>query len=173
MAAVATTQWTLAGAPVARSAASARPRCAPGPPHVHSGLIGLHRTYLNTTLPSKTALKPDKAMLGSCKGGAVHLRGGWQSLVVCEGMETALSLAGGLNDQVAVWAALSTAGVAGLDLPEPADFGRRLLIGTDGDVPGRPAGLCLADRAAARGWAVEIVSAPPGHDFNVRGEQHA
>ena len=113
-------------------------------------------------------------MLGSCKGGAVHLRGGWQSLVACEGIETALSLAGGLNDQVAVWAALSTAGVAGLDLPEPADFGRRLLIGTDGDAPGRRAGSCLADRAAARGWAVEIVSAPPGHDFNdlVRGKQH-
>ena len=113
-------------------------------------------------------------MLGPCKGGAVRLRQGQQGLAVSEGIETTLSLASGLDDGTAVWAALSTSGIAGLVLPDRDEFAGKLLIGTDGDPSGRKAGASLADRATVLGWKVEIVSAPDGQDFNdlLRGEQH-
>lgn len=134
--------------------------------HVRDGFVALHRTYLDADQPRKTTLDLDKAMLGPCKGGAVHLRCGRQGLAVCEGIETALSLATGLDDGIAVWAALSTSGVQGLVLPVPSKFGSELLIGTDGDAPGRRAGRELADRATVLGWSVEVVTAPDGKDFN-------
>lgn len=142
--------------------------------HARSCAVGLHRTYLDTRAPRKTELEPDKAMLGDCRGGAVRLRPGRHGLVVCEGIETSLSLGAGLGEGCAVWAALSTGGVAALELPTRSDFSGSLLIGTDGDAPGRQAGAALADRATVLGWKVEIVAAPDGQDFNdlIRGQCH-
>lgn len=142
--------------------------------HVRVGFVGLHRTYLDAASAKKTSLQPNKAMLGQCKGGAIRIRQGSVGLAVCEGVETALSLASGLDNGFAVWAALSTAGVAALELPSRGEFGGTLLIGTDGDPPGRAAGFKLADRAAMLGWSVEIASAPDGRDFNdlARSERH-
>lgn len=134
--------------------------------HAREGVVGLHRTYLDAATSQKTDLRPDKAMLGPCKGGAVRLRDGSHGLAICEGIETGLSLAGGLEDGIAVWSALSTSGVVGLELPNRDEFGDRLLIGADGDAPGRGAAHDLADRASALGWSVEIATAPEGQDFN-------
>lgn len=142
--------------------------------HVRGPAVGLHRTYLDHRAPRKTTLEPDKAMLGDCKGGAVRLRGGQHGLAVCEGIETSLSLAAGLGEGFAVWAALSRGGVAALELPARSAFGGCLLIGMDGDAPGRQAGAALADRATVLGWKVEIVAAPEGQDFNdlIGGRRH-
>jgi hypothetical protein len=142
--------------------------------HVRNGLVGLHRTYLEPSQPKKSALDPNKAMLGPCKGGAVRIRGGNKCLAVCEGIETALSLASGLDDGTAIWAGLSTSGVGGLELPPAADFDGYLLICKDGDRAGRNAGYRLADCAAALAWKVEMVSAPEGQDFNdvLEGDRH-
>ena len=107
-----------------------------------------------------------QAMLGRCRGAAVRLTTGSDGLAVCEGIETGLSLAAGLDAGVAVWAALSTSGVVGLGLPEPA-FARALLIATDGDAAGWRAGEALADRAADQGWRVEMVSAPSGRTSTI------
>jgi hypothetical protein len=134
--------------------------------HVRGGFVGLHRTYLHPSAPQKTSRSPAKAMLGRCRGASVRLTTGSDGLAVCEGIETGLSLAAGLDAGLAVWAALSTSGVVGLGLPEPAAFARALLIATDGDAAGWRAGEALADRAATQGWRVEIVSAPAGRDFN-------
>ena len=113
-------------------------------------------------------------MLGPCKGGAVRLRSGDRRLAVAEGIETALSVAMGLDDDVALWSALSTSGMASLSLPGRANFSELLLIATDGDRAGRAAGTALADRAVAQGWRVEVVCAPDGLDFNdlVAGAPH-
>ena len=124
---------------------------------------GLHRTYLDPVRPRKANCNPAKMMLGTCKGGAVHLREGRRSLTVAEGIETALSVGMGLEPGAELWAALSTSGMSGLILPDPAAFGRTLLIAMDGDRAGRDAGSVLAERAAARGrrstpWA----GRPPG-----------
>jgi hypothetical protein len=133
---------------------------------VDLGAVGLHRTYLNPDTPTKIDHSTSKAMLGQCKGGAVRLRAGSKGLAVAEGIETALSLALGLEDDIAVWAALSATGMAGLRLPPAEAMAARLIIGTDGEPRGRHAGADLADSATWRGWAVEIMRAPEGMDFN-------
>lgn len=126
--------------------------------------FALHRTYLAPDGSAKAAIDPPKAMLGAVAGGAVRLSDAQGPLVVAEGIETALSLASGLLGRPAtVWAALSTSGLMGLVLPPVPS---RLTIATDGDDAGRKAGLALADRATALGWAVSLLPAPQGRDWN-------
>lgn len=127
---------------------------------------GLHRTFLDPVAPRKASIHPAKMMLGPCRGAAVRIRSGHRCLAVAEGIETTLSVAMGVDSDVAVWATLSTSGMAGLRLPNPVDFDGSLLVATDGDKPGRAAGATLADRAIAQGWRVEVVSAPDSLDFN-------
>lgn len=126
--------------------------------------LAVHRTYLDPK-GGKADLAPNKAMLGQCAGGAVRLTDAQGPLVVCEGIETGLSLACGLlRGPATIWAALSTSGLRGLILP-PGLPGK-LTIATDGDTPGREAGAALATRAAALGWTVCTLPAPEGRDWN-------
>lgn len=125
--------------------------------------LGIHRTYLSPG-GVKAAVSPEKMMLGQCGGGAVRLRDvGAGALVVCEGIETGLSLCDGLGGECRVWAALSTSGVAGLMLPK---MHGDLVIAPDGDAPGRKAAEHLARRADATGWIVRIMQAPRSQDWN-------
>ena len=133
---------------------------------VDCGVVALHRTYLAADAPRKIDHPTAKAMLGPCKGGAVRLRSGSKALAVAEGIETALSLAMSLENDIADWAALSASGMASLRLPPANAMGGQLIIGTDGEARGRSAGADLADAAARRGWTVEIIRAPDGKDFN-------
>jgi hypothetical protein len=127
--------------------------------------FAVHRTYLSAH-GAKADLTPNKAMLGTCKGGAVRVSYGDGPLVVTEGIETALSLASGLlNGPATIWAALSTSGMQALSLPaQPHD----MIIASDSDDKG--AGLraaqALAQRASALGWAVSLLPAPQGQDWN-------
>jgi hypothetical protein len=68
---------------------------------------GVHRTYFEK---SGTRIGGNaKMMQGPCAGGAVALSEAQGPLVVCEGIETGLSLLSGLlSAPAAVWAALST-----------------------------------------------------------------
>jgi hypothetical protein len=126
--------------------------------------FAVHRTYLSPDGSGKAAIDRPKAMLGPTAGGAVRLTDGPSGLVVAEGIETALSLACGLlSGPATIWAALSTSGMQSLRLP---DFPGRLTIAPDGDKAGQGAALTLADRASREGWAVSILTPPPGGDFN-------
>ncbi|KAB2734778.1 DUF7146 domain-containing protein [Brucella anthropi] len=126
--------------------------------------VAIHRTYLRPDGQGKAVIEPAKAMLGSVSGGAVRLSGGSETLFVCEGIETGLSLLSGLvRGSVAVWAALSTSGMKNLCLPN--DPGA-LVIATDGDTAGREAGHMLAARADALGWRVSLLAAPDAQDWN-------
>ena len=129
-----------------------------------AGLPAVHRTWLRADGLGKADIDPPKAMLGAVAGGAVRLAEGLGPLVVAEGVETALSLASGLlRAPATVWAALSTSGIRGLNLPpQPA----RLTIAPDGDAPGREAANALAERAHALGWQVSLLPAPDGRDWN-------
>ena len=124
----------------------------------------VHRTYLKPDGSGKADVEPAKAMLGNCAGGAVRLVEADGALVVCEGIETGLSLASGLLQRHAkIWAAMSASGMGNLRLPPtPA----RLTIATDGDSAGREAAHKLADRAHKLGWAVSFLHAPDGKDWN-------
>ncbi|MFD0979300.1 DUF7146 domain-containing protein [Tropicimonas aquimaris] len=124
--------------------------------------FAIHRTYLEG--PRKADVTPNKAMLGSVKGGAVRLTEGDGPLVVAEGIETALSLAcGPLRGPATIWAALSAGGMKALNLPE---IPGRLTVASDGDAAGRAAGQELASRAHALGWSVSLLPAPEGRDWN-------
>lgn len=126
--------------------------------------FAVHRTYLHPEGTGKAPVEPAKAMLGAVGGGATRLADGPGRLVVAEGIETALSLASGLLRQPArMWAALSTSGIRGLRLP---DAPGRLTIAPDGDVAGLSAAHVLAERAHALGWAVSLLPAPEGRDWN-------
>lgn len=126
--------------------------------------LAIHRTYLRSDGMGKAIVEPAKAMLGSVAGGAVRLSDGADRLIVCEGIETGLSLLSGLvRGSVSVCAALSTSGMKALSLPDkPAE----LTIATDGDDAGRQAGHSLAERASALGWQVSMLPAPDGSDWN-------
>jgi len=126
--------------------------------------FAVHRTYLRADGSGKATVDPPKAMLGAVAGGAVRLTDTPGPLVVAEGIETALSLACGLlRAPATVWAALSTSGIRGLHLPPQPG---RLTIAPDGDDPGRAAAHSLAERAHALGWAVSLLPAPEGRDWN-------
>jgi Toprim domain len=122
---------------------------------------GVHRTFFDKR--GNRLARSAKMMLGPCSGGAVRLSDAPGPLVVCEGLETGLTLMSGLlRGSATVWAALSTSGMKALQLPpEP----HRLTIATDGDEPGKLAGNSLASRATALGWKVSLLSAPDGKDW--------
>ena len=125
--------------------------------------FAVHRTYLNLT-GGKAKLDPPKAMLGTCAGGAVRLSQAEGPFVLCEGIETGLSLLCGLlRGPATVLAALSTSGLRGLHLPRNPG---RLTIASDGDSPGREAAKTLAFKAQALGWQVSLLPAPDGRDWN-------
>lgn len=177
----------IAGTPAQRYLEGRGIRCAPFPetlrfhPAAYHGATGerlpalvalveggdgfaVHRTYLRPDGSGKADATPAKAMLGRCAGGAVRLADGPGRLVVAEGVETALSLLGGLLDgPAAVWAALSTSGLRGLRLPSQRG---RLTVACDGDDAGRAAARILAERAHAQGWRVSIADPGDGQDFN-------
>ncbi|MCE8540280.1 toprim domain-containing protein [Ruegeria pomeroyi] len=126
--------------------------------------FAVHRTYLSVDGTRKAALDPARMMLGTVAGGAVRLVDGLGPLVLAEGIETALSLASGLlRAPASIWAALSTTGMRGLRLPSTPG---RLTITPDGDSAGREAAHALAERATALGWAVSLLPAPEGRDWN-------
>jgi len=123
---------------------------------------GAHRTFFDKQ--GKRLKKSAKMMLGPCSGGAVHLSSDPGPLVVCEGIETGLSLLCGLlSGPAAIWAALSTSGVKALELPP--DPGK-LVIAMDGDDAGRQAGNLLAQRAWMQDWQVSLLAGPDGQDWN-------
>ncbi|THD72581.1 hypothetical protein E7681_14225 [Thalassobius vesicularis] len=126
--------------------------------------FGIHRTFLTRDGLAKAAVIPTKAMLGRAAGGAVHLLEGGEGILVAEGIETALSLYTIAAEQnLSVWAALSTSGMTQLVLP---NCPRQLIVATDGDHAGKTAGLALARRADQLGWKVSMLPAPNGKDWN-------
>ena len=127
-------------------------------------LAAVHRTYLRADGSGKADVDTPKMMLGATAGAAVRLTERQDELVVCEGVETALSLSSGLlSAPTAVWAALSASGMRGLSLPPHAG---QLTIASDGDAAGREAASALAARADALGWRVTLLPAPEGLDWN-------
>ncbi len=129
----------------------------------------IHRTFFDKK--GVRVSKNPKLMLGPCSGGAVVLSEAAKQLVVCEGIETGLSLLSGLlNGPAAVWAALSTSGMKALKLPP---YSGKITIATDGDPAGIEAGQSLASRASSLGWQVSLLPAPEGCDWNdvLRGKK--
>lgn len=123
--------------------------------------FAVHRTFLGEI--GKAHVAPNKMALGATRGGAVRLSDGRGPLVVCEGVETGLSLSCGLlRGPATIWAGIGS-GMKSIQLPE---LPGRLVIASDGDEPGQRASATLATRASALGWNVSLLPAPIGRDWN-------
>lgn len=132
---------------------------------------GVHVTFLEKSGGVGIKSGRRKEMCGPCSGGAVRLSDGAGPLVVCEGIETGLSLLQSLSDRSPrVWAALSTSGIRGLILPAEAG---ELIVAPDGDAPGREAAAALAERASASGWNVRVMDPGDGLDWNDHAKAEA
>jgi len=123
---------------------------------------GVHRTFF--TKQGERLASNAKMMLGPCARGAVRLSESTGPLVVCEGIETSLSLLSGLlSGPHTVWAALSTSGIKSLELPKAPG---ELVLAPDGDEAGRGAASALGMRAHALGWKVSTIDPGDGLDWN-------
>ena len=123
--------------------------------------IAIHRTFLARDGAGKAPVDPPKMMFGPCRGGAVRLADPSDVLMVGEGIETCLAAM--LATGYPAWAALSTSGLRGLDLPKDV---RDLIVLADGDEAGDAAAEVCALRWKRQGRRVRIARPPRGMDFN-------
>ena len=123
--------------------------------------LAIHRTFLARDGSAKALIYPQKMMLGPCRGGAVRLAQAEDVLMVGEGIETCLAAMQARGHPA--WAALSTAGLRTLDLPNNV---RDVIILADGDEAGRAAARGAALRWKREGRGVRIAYSPVGMDFN-------
>jgi DNA primase len=123
--------------------------------------IAIHRTFLTRDGADKAPVDPQKMMLGPCRGGVVRLGQPQDVLMVGEGIETCLAAMQATGN--AAWAALSTSGLRGLDLPPEL---RDVIVLADGDDPGEAAAHDCAWRWKREGRRVRIARPPHGMDFN-------
>ena len=126
--------------------------------------FAIHRTFLRPDGLAKADASPAKMMLGSVQGGSVVLQQARPSapLVVCEGIESALSLMSLLIEEATVVATLSTSGMMSLELSEKPGF---LLLAGDNDAAGIAAMAKLKERALLKGWQVSA-AVPSAGDWN-------
>jgi hypothetical protein len=128
------------------------------------GVQGVHITYLTAAGVGKANVQPAKRMRGPVGGGAVRLAHAAHSLVVAEGIETALSVQQATG--VPAWAALSAVGIENLVLPSPP-LAANIVIAADNDPRGLQAAETAARRFVAEGRRVRIALPPEPHaDFN-------
>ena len=130
--------------------------------HGNSGSpVAIHRTFLSRDGLGKAPVKPQKMMLGPCRGGVVRLGDPGDILMVGEGIETCLAAmqASGYP----AWAALSTSGLRSLELPNDL---QDVIILADGDDAGEAAARACAVRWHREKGRVRIARPPQGMDFN-------
>lgn len=121
-------------------------------------VVAVHRTFLSHDGQGKADVTPAKMSLGPVRGGAVRLSPvHGDTLAICEGLETGLSLMQ-LFD-LPVWACLSTGGMQTIMLP---DVLKRVIIAADHDEPGLAAADAAKDRLQRLGVGCEVeVITPP------------
>ena len=125
-------------------------------------ITGVHRTWLDSTLPAKAPVARPRKALGRVHGLAVRFGDPAPgTLLVGEGIETVLSLVTAMPDTVA--AAALSAGSLGAFAPSPGLA--RLVIARDNDPDGERAAERLARRCARAGVAAQVI-VPEGADFN-------
>jgi hypothetical protein len=120
-------------------------------------ITGVHRTWLDPATAAKAAVEPQKASLGELKYGAVRLIEveGSDTLIVAEGIETALAAWELWKKRFSVWAAISVPGLEALIVPPQF---KRVLVAADHDSngAGQKVAKVLAHRLRLEGRQVAI-----------------
>ncbi len=124
--------------------------------------VAIHRTFLMQDGSAKAKVTPNKMMLGKTQGGAVRLAEPTDTLAICEGIETGLSVLQATG--IPTWAALSCGNMRNLILPDSV---RTVMICADHDAPGIKAAEMAAQRWVQMGIRVRVsYPSQPGCDFN-------
>jgi putative DNA primase/helicase len=132
--------------------------------HVEHGFAGAHRTFLAPDGSAKSSLDPVRISTGPIRGGAVRLAPAAETLIVAEGIETALAAM--QATAMPAWAALSTSGMEALVLP-PIVRTAIILADHDSSGAGERAARTVAARWLAEGRRVKLAMPPEvGSDFN-------
>lgn len=136
------------------------------------------RIYLAPDGRGKASVPKSKLGLGPAGGGAVRIGGIGPHLGLAEGVETALGAWMLTGRKFPIWAALSTSGIVGFNVPKGVG---RLTLFPDGDrgirkrgdqfepsePPGRAAARRLQERLHSQSIPCVIASEPPaGADYN-------
>lgn len=125
-------------------------------------LSGVQRTYLASDGRGKADVPKPKLSLGRLSGGAIRLTPAATSLVVCEGLEDALTLLQELG--VSVWCAAGSSNMPKMQFPPLV---RQVAIGADGDAAGRAAANKAGAEFCGRGLSVRtFFPTGPFKDFN-------
>lgn len=131
---------------------------------VKGNFLGTHCTFLEPGGRGKSKAVPEgkeKLFRGPVKGGAVRLAEANDSVVLTEGIETALAVLQSTGQPT--WATLSTSGLVAVNLPDSVE---KVTIAADHDDPGIQAADIAARRFQEEGHSVRIVYPPNGHkDF--------
>lgn len=128
-------------------------------------VLAIQQVYLTAEgkkAPVNPVKRTNKAVEGWGERSAVRLPGR-EPLVLCEGVETALSVWQATGQEV--WACLGISNIGRAPVPEKA----MVIIARDGDAPGSKAEgqiLRAASTLAARGIPVQMATPPEGEDFN-------
>ncbi len=126
-----------------------------------SGLVGVHRTFLDGKTNRLAAIVPAKCALGRLGSGAVRLQPAGDVLGLAEGIETALSAAQLFG--IPCWAALGTERFRHVALPTSVSM---LLLFLDQDAGGRRAEALVRSRLGEQ-VAIEARYPPRnGDDWN-------
>lgn len=133
------------------------------------GVTGLHQIYLTTKDGANAAAEisqivgseySKKRMIGQFTGTAVRLAKAGKTLIVCEGIETALAIRA-LTGRDSIAACGTAAVMAGVDVPDCVE---NLLIYADND----KAGIAAAEKLKSREGdkrKVEIIAPDIGNDW--------
>ena len=122
-------------------------------------LVGIHRTFLKND-----GGKLCKKMLGPCSGASVYVGGSGKNIVLCEGIENALSALRMLGWERATFlSALSAAGLKNFSLPRKPGT---LILMPDSDEVDKVSALQLGERAAGLGWKASTLFPPRKGDWN-------
>jgi len=123
---------------------------------------GVLVTYLAADGSGKAPVDPVRKTYGVLRGSTVRLAPAGERLVMCEGIETGLSVAQACPE-LPVWCALSAMNLARVDVPTCV---REIIIAADGDEAGERAAKAAATKFLREGRGVRIARPEPGRDFN-------
>ncbi|HKD69918.1 MAG TPA: toprim domain-containing protein [Candidatus Binataceae bacterium] len=120
-------------------------------------------TWLSADGTHKAPVEPPRRIHGPYGGSAVRLAPAGESLVLCEGVETGLSIAQACPD-LPVWCALSAKNLPHVTIPQSVDT---VIIAADPDAAGEMAAQAAARRFLRGGRHVRIArTGRAGQDFN-------
>ena len=129
---------------------------------VENKATGVQRTFLRSDGLGKADVPKPKLSLGHITGGAIRLASAAAEMVVCEGMEDALTLQQELGRSA--WASAGAGNLAKLRLPVGV---RSVIIGADADETGQDQARRAAKAFAEQGRQTRIINPLPGFkDFN-------